>query len=255
MKKIAVVILLAFAVLSCDKSEDKIIYEKINGNDDDPDDSIPTDLTTSEMLEGIFTALLVSTDTAVSRLGRSDGFNQNDSFRISLPPEADVILENMSRLGPQGEVMVKDAMLKINRAAEDAASQATPYFSDAIEELNIYEPEEILNGADDAATQKLRYDKYIQIEKAFPTTLDASLNKRLMGISSAREAYQYVLNTYNNGSLNNLLYPKITENTLSEHSLELVLEALFYEIGAEEGRIRNDSVHQVNDILKKVFGE
>ena len=53
-------------------------------------------LTTEEIVEGLKTALEIGTDTATSVLSLVNGYYGNSLYKIPLPPEADIIVDNLS---------------------------------------------------------------------------------------------------------------------------------------------------------------
>jgi len=221
---------------------------------DNSDDILPTTgLTEAEIIEGLKSALRVATDTSVSRLNVTDGYHKDAIVKIFLPPEASVIVDNISRL-PGGMAVVDDMILKINRAAEDAAVEATPIFVDAITNITITDGKAILEGNDDAATVYLKGATYVDLSNVFEPKIKVSLDKKIIGSISAESAYGTMIQSYNAGSLNGVLYPKISTNTLSRHTTEKGLDGLFIKLADEEKEIRTNLSHQVNDLLKKVFG-
>ena len=52
--------------------------------------------------------------------------------------------------------LIEDVILKINRAAEDAASEAKPIFVNSIRSMTIADALGILKGEENAATQYLK---------------------------------------------------------------------------------------------------
>ena len=51
-----------------------------------------------------------------------------------------------------------------------------------------------------------------------------------------------------------MLLKTISGNSLSEHATQKGLDGLFLKVAVEEGKIRTDVAHRVNEILKTVFG-
>lgn len=217
------------------------------------DDLVPSGLTNEEVVEGLKSALTVGTDTSVKILSAVDGYFEDDLVKILLPEEAKEIYKNLAKV-PGGSLLMDQAILAINRSAEDAAKSATPIFVDAITSITIEDGFAILNGADDAATQFLIGKTYNDLEDLFTPVISASLNKKLVGNVSAESAYASLVNAYNSASLDGFLWNKIETNTLTEHSTKKGLDGLFLKIALEEFRIRTDINHRVNDILVKVFG-
>ncbi|MFW9988738.1 MAG: DUF4197 family protein, partial [Candidatus Odinarchaeota archaeon] len=64
----------------------------------------------------------------------------DEIIKILLPPDADIIVDNLNNPVLQGlglDQLVEDVVLKINRAAEDAATEAAPIFWNAITSMTI----------------------------------------------------------------------------------------------------------------------
>src|SRR6056297_2397850 len=95
-------------------------------------------LTQREIIAGLKEALVVGTDKSVDILGVADGYYRDEMVKILLPPEADVIVENLGKI-PGGQQLVDDVLLRINRAAEDAASEAKPIFVNSIRSMTIHD--------------------------------------------------------------------------------------------------------------------
>ena len=213
-----------------------------------------TGLTNEEVIQGLKSALTVGTDTSVTILSAVDGYLGDEVVKILLPPEAQVIQQNISKV-PGGNLLIESAIKAINRAAEDAATEAKPIFVDAITNITIEDGFAILNGENDAATAYLRTNTQSDLIDAFTPKISTSLNKTLVGNVSAESTYKALVDAYNAASLNGVLFPKVEENTLTEHTTDKAMDGLFIKVADEETKIRTDVSHRVNDILKKVFAE
>lgn len=212
-----------------------------------------TGLTNDEVVKGLKQALEVSTDTSVSILHAADGYYKDELVKILLPPEASVIFDNLSKI-PGGNLLVDQTILAINRAAEDAAIEAKPIFVNAITNMSFSDAFGILNGHDSSATSYLHTNTYNDLKMAFAPKISASLDKPLVGGTSAESLYGDLVSKYNivaNASFG--LIPPITQNTLGEYATTKALDGLFKKVTLEEGKIRNNLDHQVSDLLKKVF--
>ena len=86
------------------------------------------------------------------KLSAENGYFGDAAIKILLPDEAKTIVDNILRI-PGGDQLVQDAVLRINRAAEDAAKEVAPIFVNSITQMSIKDAFNILNGADNAATQ------------------------------------------------------------------------------------------------------
>jgi len=234
-----------------------------------------TVLTNSEIIEGLKTALLVGTDTSVSVTSRLNGFYKDEAIKIMLPPEAQKIYANkdhvLFRLAGLDKKL-EDAVLALNRAAEDAAREAGPIFKHAITDLSITEGLTILKGKNPAgysstssfdstaATGYLRSTTYQQLSDAFSPKINTSLDKALIGKYSPNHLWNTLTSTYNtiaNKSMG-LIEPVSTSN-LGQYVTEKALDGLFYKVAQEEIEIRRDpgkwAKTAVGNILEKVFGK
>ncbi len=91
-----------------------------------------------------------------------NGYYGDALVKILLPDEAKIIVDNISKI-PGGEKLVEDVILRINRAAEDAAKEVAPIFVNSVTQMTIKDAFEILNGADNAATNYLRNTTYNEL--------------------------------------------------------------------------------------------
>ncbi len=232
-------LLLSLMVISCDEITE-VLEESALSNE--------------EVIQGLKAALEVSTDSSVNTLSAIDGYLADAAVKILLPPEAEVIEENIAKV-PGGRLLIENAIKAINRAAEDAAIEARPIFLDAIMEMSIEDGFAILNGPNDAATSYLRVNTETNLIDAFTPKVRTSLNKKLIGNVSAESTYKALVDAYNVASLNGVLFPKVEQNSLSKHTTKKALDGLFIKVADEEHRIRTDVNHRVSELLKKVFGD
>lgn len=210
-------------------------------------------LTNDEIIRGLKAALNKGTDFAVANLAVEDGFLKNEAVKILLPKEVKPIYERIEKV-PILEQFLDNAVVSVNRAAEDATAEAKPIFISAIQEMTIQDGMSILRGTDTAATTYLKEKTMDKLYEAFKPKIEASLSKTYVGDISAERTYAEAINTYNKASLNGILWTKIENNSLAEHTTQQALEALFTKLAEEEKEIRKDPAHRVTDILKRVFG-
>lgn len=212
-----------------------------------------TPLSNEEVIAGLKQALNVGTDTSVTVLNKLDGYFKDEAVKILLPPEAQVMYANLNKV-PGISTLMDQTILAMNRAAEDAASEAKPIFVNAITSITIGDGFAILKGTDSAATTYLRGKTYDSLYQKFQPKIDVSLNKPLVAGVSAQSAYSNLIDAYNTASLNGLLFNKVTTNSLSSHVTTKGLNGLFLKVSDQEKKIRKDPLAQVTDLLKKVFG-
>ena len=210
-------------------------------------------LTNDEVVMGLKSALNVGSDTSVTTLSKVAGYLKDELVKILLPEEAQPVLGVLTSI-PGGQILVDNAITSINRAAEDAAPEAKVIFTNAITGITIADGFQILKGGDTAATVYLAEKTYTPLTAAFKPKIENSLSKPLIFNTSAEESYSKLLKAYNDASLGGILWPQITTNSLSEHVTRKALDGLFYKVSEEERNIRNNPLHRVNDIMRKVFG-
>lgn len=95
-------------------------------------DSLPS---RDEVAAGLREALTVGTSRSVGRLSAVDGYFGNAALRILLPPEARKVEQRLRSIGMGRQV--DNAILAMNRAAEDAAKSASPIFVKAIRDMTL----------------------------------------------------------------------------------------------------------------------
>lgn len=248
MKKIRFLFagLFVFFTISCAELQ-QIVDETLEGG---------KPLTRSEIVKGLKEALVVGTNKSVDELGVLNGYYMDELVKIYLPPEADVIVDNISKL-PGGQDLVDDVLMRINRAAEDAVSEAKPIFVNAITGMTIPDAVEILKGENDAATTYLRRTTYDQLFDLYRPKIQVSLDKKLVGDMSTAESWNLLTDQWNTvaGSVvGRVAGLETVEVNLDEYLTTKALDGLFLKIEEEEARIRENPAARVTEILRRVFG-
>lgn len=199
--------------------------------------------TEQEAVTGIRQALDKGVSTGISSLNRQDGFFGNNAYKLFLPPDARKI-ENVMRDIGLGRT-VDQAILQINRAAEDAVGYAAPIFTDAIREMTIQDAWNIVRGQQDAATRYFREKTTAKLTQAFAPIIQRSLDQL-----QATRHYSELVTAYNKlPTTFNKLNPD-----LPSYVTEKAVDALFDQIAKEEANIRANPRARTTEILKKVFG-
>ncbi|MEN8225276.1 MAG: DUF4197 domain-containing protein [Bacteroidota bacterium] len=217
-------------------------------------------LTDAEIIAGLKEALTVGTDTAVGIVSQIDGYYKDEIIKILLPPEADIIVNNLNNPLFQGlgiDTLVEDVVLKINRAAEDAATDAAPIFWDAITGMTISDGYNILHGEDTAATHFLRENTFGDLFDLYAPRMQASLDKEIIAGLSAQATWNTLTEQYNtiaNSLAGQLAGLEPVSTDLGEYVTTKGLNGLFVKIAEEEIAIREDPLARVTDLLQRVFG-
>jgi hypothetical protein len=199
-------------------------------------------LSNDEIVQGLKEALSVGANNASKQLSSVDGFFKDAAIKILMPPEALKAEKKLRSLG-MGK-LVDDAILSMNRAAEDASKNAAPIFVNAIKQMSIQDAVGILRGSDTAATSYLKNKTTSPLTEAFRPVIETSLAK-----VNATKYWNTVFSTYNKFSSD-----KINPD-LAAYVTEKSLAGIFFQVGIEEQKIRKDPMARTTDILKKVFAK
>jgi hypothetical protein len=199
-------------------------------------------LSNDEIVQGLKEALSVGANNASKQLSSVDGFFKDAAIKILMPPEALKAEKKLRSLG-MGK-LVDDAILSMNRAAEDASKNAAPIFVNAIKQMSIQDAVGILRGSDTAATSYLKNKTTSPLTEAFRPVIETSLAK-----VNATKYWNTVFSTYNKFSSD-----KINPD-LAAYVTEKSLAGIFFQVGLEEQKIRKDPMARTTDILKKVFAK
>jgi hypothetical protein len=200
-----------------------------------------TGLSNDDIISGLKEALSVGTTNGTQKLSAVDGFFKDAAIKILMPAEAQKAEQTLRNMGLGKQV--DNAILSMNRAAEEAAKSAAPIFINAIKGITIQDGLGILKGGDNAATSYLQGRTAAALTEAFRPSIEEALKK-----VDATKYWNTVFTTYNK-------FSKDKVNTdLTAYVTEKALAGIFFQVAQEEGKIRKDPAARVTDILKKVFG-
>ncbi len=200
-------------------------------------------ITEQEAGQGIKEALLQGVTNAVLNLNRTDGFFGSEFYKVLMPPDAKKIEKTVRDLGMGSKV--DEAILAINRGAEEAAGLAKPIFVDAVKEMTLADAFSILKGDKDAATKYFKEKTKAKLVIAFTPSVKSSLEK-----TNATKYYSDIVTTYNKLPTT---FKKANPD-LTSYVVEKSLDALFDQVAKEEANIRANPLARTTDLLKKVFG-
>jgi hypothetical protein len=213
-------------------------------------------LTNTEIIDGLKDALLVGTDSSTARLSAVDGYLKDLTVKILLPPEAKTITDNLSKL-PGGQKLVDDVIVRINRAAEDAAKGAKTIFVSSVKEMTFTDALQILKGSDNAATQYFKVKTSQQLGELYRPKIRESLNKSLIAGISTQQSWNELTTTWNKiagSSVGRIAGMKTVDIKLEDYILQKALDGLFLKVEEREKDIRNNANARVTTLLKRVFG-
>jgi hypothetical protein len=213
-------------------------------------------LTEDEVINGLREALITGSRNAASRLSAENGYYGDLTVKILLPDEARTIVDNISRI-PGGDKLVEDVILRINRAAEDAAKEVAPIFINSIKSMTIKDAFNILNGADNAATSYLRATTYNELYALYKPKIQASTEKKIIGNISTQDSWTTLTSKWNtlaNSVAGKIAGLKQVNTELDDYLTNKALSGVFLKVENEELKIRKDVSARVTPILKRVFG-
>lgn len=236
------IFILSFAVLpfvSCSQNLKDLTknFPEINTS---PVSSAPTN---DEVISGLKEALNIGISKGADLVSQPNGYFGNTLIKIMMPQDAKNVEEKLRELGFGQQV--DNAILTMNRAAEDAALKAKPIFVNAIKQMSISDAMGILKGANNAATEYLKQATTTQLTTAFKPVIQQSLDK-----VDATKYWKQVFDTYNK-----IPFVKQVNSDLTGYVTQKALDGLFYQIAQQEAKIRSNPKEQVTELLKKVFGK
>jgi hypothetical protein len=213
-------------------------------------------LTEDEVISGLKEALALGAKTSAEKLSMENGYYGDAAVRILLPDEAKTIMDNISKI-PGGEQLMEDVILRINRAAEDAAKEVAPIFVNSITQMTIGDAFNILKGADNAATLYLRTKTYDELYSLYKPKIQNSTEKKIVGNISTKDSWNALTGKWNiaaNSVAGKLAGLKPVNTDLDDFLTAKALDGMFSKVEIEELKIRKEVSARVTPLLKRVFG-
>lgn len=213
-------------------------------------------LTESEVISGLKEALITGAKNSAQKLSAENGYYGDAAIKILLPDEAKTIIDNISKI-PGGDQLVQDVVLRINRAAEDAAKEVAPIFVNSVTQMSITDAFNVLKGADNAATAYLKNTTYNDLYALYKPKIQASTEKKIIGNISTKDSWNTLTTKWNNvansvvGKIANL---KPVNTDLDDYLTNKALTGMFSKVEAEELKIRKDVSARITPLLQRVFG-
>ena len=200
------------------------------------------DLTNAEASQGLKAALEKGALAAVGLLGKPDGFLGNDKVRIPLPGFLEDAAKLFRNLG-QGK-RIDELVTSMNRAAETAIPLAKDMLVGAVKSMNVTDAKNILSGGETAVTGFFIDKTRMPLGEKFLPVVTQATEK--VGLA---EKYNQVA-----GKAAGMGLMKKEDANIQQYVTGKSLDGLYFMIGEEEKKIRQDPVGAGSAILKKVFG-
>ncbi len=199
-------------------------------------------LSNADASAGLKKALDQSINTAVGKLGVTDGFLKNPQVRIDLPPKLAKAESMMRMLGVGNQL--DELVTSMNRAAEAAVPESKPLLKQALRQMSLEDAKRILTGGNDSATQYFKQATYSPLKTKFAPIIARATEK--VKLTETYDALAKKAVTLG------VLKPE--DATLESYVTGKTLDGLFLMMAEEERAIRKDPLGQASSLLKKVFG-
>ena len=199
-------------------------------------------LSTTDINAGLKEALTRGAETAVSQLGRKDGFFGDPKLKIPLPPTLQKAEKAMRMLGMGSQA--DELVLSMNRAAEAAVPEAKTLLVGAVKEMTLEDAKGILTGGQTAATDFFRRKTEATLTERFTPIVKTHTDK--VGLAQRYNQYAGAAAQFN------LLDEK--QANVEQYVTLQALDRLYTVIGEKEAAIRANPMQAGSDLLKKVFG-
>ena len=232
---------------------------------------LDTSLQEEEIVQGLKEALKVGLGNSTARASSLDGYLKNEVIKILLPEEvaslqnqinANAILSTVYtsyiNIENNGNDLFDGLITSMNRGAEDAAKTSGPIFGNAITRMSFQDARAILNSSNDRAiTRFYEMETRTELIAAFTPNVNQALDD-----NNANHLYSMVLQVLDL-EVNPILGTTVGQllntdpnlpSTLGEYATGKAVDGLFYLVGEEEKKIRDDPFAWGSEIIERVFG-
>jgi len=231
MKKIYIVLFAIFGLTSCDELQNVVNQlPQTNGA-----------LSSLDIATGLKEALDQGIEKQVSKLTEDGGFYNNGLVKILLPEELQKVDKALRDIGLSK--LADEGLKVLNSAAEDAVSEATPIFVNAVKDMSFDDAKNILLGEDNAATTYLTTKTQTELYSKFQPVINNSFSK-----VGADKIWANLITKYNAIPFTSDVNPDLTDYVTAE-----ALKGVYTMIAVEEKEIRTKVSSRSTDVLKKVF--
>jgi hypothetical protein len=200
-----------------------------------------TTIGNDQIASGLREALELGIDKQVTKLTQEDGFFKNELVKIALPEELQKVDEALRKIGLSS--LADEGLKVLNRAAEDAVSEATPIFVNAVKGITFSDAKDILLGGDNAATTYLTTATETDLYASFKPVIKNSFDK-----VGADKVWNNLITKYNNIPFVKQVNPDLTDYVTQE-----ALEGVYTMIAVEEKEIRTKTASRTTALLQQVF--
>ena len=200
------------------------------------------DLSGADAQSGIKAALGKGAEAAVALLGQPGGFLDNPQVRIGLPGQLDDAARLLRKFG-QGR-RIDELVTTINRAAEAAVPMGKDLLAGAVQSMTVTDAKNILTGGDTSVTRFFADKTREPLGVRFLPVVDQATEK--VGLTQQYNSFA--------GRAANFDLMKKEDANLAQYVTGKTLDGLYFMIGEEERKIRQNPAGAGSAILQKVFG-
>lgn len=190
---------------------------------------------------GLKQALELGVSAGVDMLSQNEGYFKDEAVRILLPEELQKVDKTLRSIGLGS--LADEGLKVINKAAENAVTQAKPIFLTAIKNMTFTDAMNILKGNNTAATTYLKNTTLSALEEAFAPKIQESLST-----VGADKIWENIINKYNQIPL-----VKPVEANLTKYVTTQAINGLFVKVGDKEREIRTNIASRTTPLLQSVF--
>ena len=200
------------------------------------------EISNTDATKGLKTALEKGALSAIQMLGATDGFLGNEKVRIPLPGYINDAAQLLRTLG-QG-AKLDELLTAMNRGAEAAVPMAKDLLVSTVNSMTVSDAKAILAGGNTAVTE------------FFASKTRPTLATKFLPIVTQATSKVGLADKYNQvaGRASELGLVKKDDANIQQYVTSKALDGLFFMIGEEERKIRQNPVAYGSDILTKVFG-
>lgn len=200
-------------------------------------------VTDSQIADAFKELLVKGTNYSVSTLSSNETFLKDPKVTIPFPKDAQKVEKTLRKIGFNS--ICDEFKSSMNLAAQNAVSEATPLFLEAIKNITFQEVVKLLNGEKDAVTQFLESRTSAQLTSKFEPTINDALKK-----NNVTKKWFEIKNKYNK-----LPLVSPVQSDLVNHVSKKAIEGLFTYVAIEEAKIRDNPAERTTDLLRKVFSQ
>lgn len=221
----------------------KQLIEQKTSTPSTSDSTADSSLDYNTVIAGLKEALEIGSRQAIETVSQKDGYFSNAQIKIPLPGQLQQASGLLRKFGLGSQV--DQFELSMNRAAEQAAPEATEILVSAIKDMSIDDARTILNGPDNAATEYFREKTSTRLTELFHPSVKTSMDQ--VGVTKYYgELTQEAAKVPMVGDL-------AQNYNLEDYVTQGALDGLFTMLAAEEKKIRENPAARTTELLKQVF--